>query len=151
MQIKKILITTDLSEESKKAYPVALSLAQCCGAEITLLSVIDTSIQFGYSGILDMPVVFVPNAVKEVRTKVLSDLEQHKADNFAGANVQVEVKEAAGPVHHAIAEYIRERPIDIVVMATHGRSGIERALIGSVSEHVVRKSSKPVMLVPCKV
>jgi nucleotide-binding universal stress UspA family protein len=54
------------------------------------------------------------------------------------------------PVHHIITDFINESGVDLVVMASHGRSGIRRTFMGSVAEQVLRASPKPVLVVPAK-
>lgn len=150
VQFRKILVTSDLSDESTKAYIMARGMADKFGSTVTLLSVVDTSIQFGYGGIFEMPMVYVPEALSEILQRVGSELEAHVAEHFAGTEVTSVVKESTGPVHHTIASFIDDGDFDLVIMATHGRSGLRRMMIGSVAEQVLRASSAPVLLVPVR-
>ncbi|MFO0416403.1 MAG: universal stress protein, partial [Pseudomonadota bacterium] len=59
-----------------------------------------------------------------------------------------EVCEAPTGVQHTITNYIANNQIDLIVMSSHGRSGIARALLGSVTEYVLRHCKKPVLVVP---
>jgi nucleotide-binding universal stress UspA family protein len=148
--IKKILVTTDLSEDACKAYPLARLLAQSFGAQIVVLTCIDTSIQLGIGGSLEMPVMYVPETIAAIKEKTIAELREHLKTNFPEGAPEHLVREAAMPVHHIISDTIKDSGADLVVIASHGRSGIRRTLMGSVAEQVLRSSEKPVLVVPAK-
>lgn len=148
--IKTILVTTDLSDEALKAYPYARSLAKAYGAKIYVLTCIDTSIQLGIGGSMEMPVMYVPETIAAIKEKTINDLRQHLKTHFPDESPEYVVREAALPVHHIITDFIKESGVDLVVLASHGRSGIRRTLMGSVAEQVLRASNKPVLVVPVK-
>ena len=148
--IKTILVTTDLSDEALKAYPYARSLARAYGAKIYVLTCIDTSIQLGIGGSMEMPVMYVPETIAAIKGKTIMDLRQHLKTHFPAESPEYVVREAALPVHHIITDFIKESGVDLVVLASHGRSGIRRTLMGSVAEQVLRASHKPVLVVPVK-
>lgn len=148
--IKKILVTTDLSDEALKAYPLARAIAQSFGAQIVVLTCIDTSIQLGIGGSLEMPVMYVPETIAAIKEKTVNELREHLTTNFPEGAPEYLVREAAMPVHHIISDVIKESGADLVVMASHGRSGIRRTLMGSVAEQVLRASEKPVLIVPAR-
>ena len=148
--IKTMLVTTDLSDEALKAYPFARSLAKAYGAKIYVLTCIDTSIQLGIGGSMEMPVMYVPETIAAIKEKTINDLRQHLKTHFPDESPEYVVREAALPVHHIITDFIKESGVDLVVLASHGRSGIRRTLMGSVAEQVLRASNKPVLVVPVK-
>lgn len=148
--IKKILVTTDLSEEAVKAYPHARVIAKSFGAQIIVLTCIDTSIQLGIGGSLEMPVMYVPETIAAIKEKTVKELRDHLKANFPEESPEFLVREAAMPVHHIITDVIKESGADLVVIASHGRSGLRRTLMGSVAEQVLRASEKPVLVVPAK-
>ncbi len=148
--IKTILVTTDLSDEALKAYPYARSLARAYGAKIYVLTCIDTSIQLGIGGSMEMPVMYVPETIAAIKEKTINDLRQHLKSHFPEESPEYVVREAALPVHHIITDFIKESGVDLVVLASHGRSGIRRTLMGSVAEQVLRASHKPVLVIPVK-
>jgi nucleotide-binding universal stress UspA family protein len=147
---KTILVTTDLSDEALKAYPYARSLAKAYGAKIFVLTCIDTSIQLGIGGSMEMPVMYVPETIAALKEKTINDLRQHLKTHFPDESPEYVVREAALPVHHIITDFIKESDVDLVVIASHGRSGIRRTFMGSVAEQVLRASHKPVLVVPAK-
>jgi nucleotide-binding universal stress UspA family protein len=145
---QQILLTTDLSPDSALAYPHAIALAKTYGASLTILCCVDTSLQFGIGGAFDMPVVYVPEALTAVKERAVKDLQAHVAEHFSGITVHQRVEEAPQPVQNTIVDFIRKNPVDMVVLASHGRSGISRAFLGSVAEQVIRHCPKPVLVVP---
>jgi len=148
--IQKILVTTDLSDEAMKAYPYARSLAKVYGAQIYVLTCIDTSIQLGIGGSMEMPVMYLPETIAAIKEKTINELREHLKTNFPDESPDYVVREAALPVHHIITDFIKESGIDLVVIASHGRSGIRRTFMGSVAEQVLRSSTKPVLVVPVR-
>jgi nucleotide-binding universal stress UspA family protein len=149
-EITKILVTTDLSDEAVKAYPFVRSLAKAYGAKIYVLTCIDTSIQLGIGGSMEMPVMYVPETIAAIKEKTIAQLKEHLHVHFPDDSPEYIVREGAMPVHHIITDFIKESGVDLVVIASHGRSGIRRTFLGSVAEQVLRGSSKPVLVVPAR-
>jgi nucleotide-binding universal stress UspA family protein len=149
-EMKKLLVTTDLSDEALKAYPYVRSLAKAYSAKIYVLTCIDTSIQLGVGGSMEMPVMYVPETIAAIKEKTIAELKEHLQSHFPDESPEYIVRESAMPVHHIITDFIKESGVDLVVMASHGRSGIRRTIMGSVVEQVLRASPKPVLVVPAK-
>jgi nucleotide-binding universal stress UspA family protein len=148
--IKHILLTTDLSAEAMKAYPYASSLSTTYGASLHILTCIDTSIQLGVGGSMEMPIMYVPETIAAIKERTTKDLADHVKEHFPGSAPTLHIREAAVPVHHTIIDFIQQSNVDLVIMGSHGRSGLARTFIGSVAEQVLRGSSKPVLVVPAK-
>lgn len=148
--IKDILVTSDLSPEAVKAYPIARSLARAYGAKIRLLTCLDTSIQLGVGGTMETPIMYVPETIAALKEKTIADLREHVKEHFPEETPEFFVQEGTKPVHHTISEVIQETSPDLVVMASHGRSGLVRTFMGSVAEQVLRSSPKPVLVVPAR-
>ena len=146
--MKKIVVTTDLSDQSKVAFPVAAKLAQTFGSEIVLLAVIEDPSQAALNYALEFPVFPNPDIREQLTNKIRTDLQKLSEANFATIKCGVSVREAKGAVHHEIIACAREHTADLIVIATHGRSGLKRMLIGSVAEKVVREAACPVLTVP---
>ena len=147
-----ILVTTDLSSEATKAYPYAVSLVEQYKARLTLLSCIDTSTGYSPSGVgsLEAPSLYVAETIDELRQGIREDMRKHTSEHFRDIVPHQEIREAPYEAQHSIVSYIHENLFDLVVMASHGRSGISRALVGSVAEHVIRHSKTPVLVVPTR-
>jgi nucleotide-binding universal stress UspA family protein len=151
--LKRILITTDLSSDAVKAYPYAVAMTKQFGAELTLLSCIDTSVGYSPSGVgsLEAPSLYVAETIEDLRKTVANDLRKHIQDHFAELSPKLEIREAPYEVQHSILSFVQENPFDLIIMASHGRSGISRALLGSVTEYILRHCKTPVLVVPTNV
>lgn len=135
---ESILLPTDGSEASKAAYDHAMEIAERFDATLHVLYVADTT---EYS-----TVTFENNVVdsleregKQVVDGVVEDAEARDVD-AVGVVMQ-------GGAYETIQSYIDENDVDMVVMGTHGRSGFDRIVLGSVTEHVVRTADVPVVTV----
>jgi|694.fasta_scaffold01759_7 nucleotide-binding universal stress UspA family protein len=146
---RSILVTTDLSPAAAVAYPAARSLAVAYDAVVTVLTCLDVSVHLGESSSgLEMPLVYLPAAVDAAKARTEEELREHLLQHFPGMPAKHAVTEAARPVHHTIVEHIRRSEAELVVIASHGRTGISRALLGSVAEHVARHSHVPTLIIP---
>jgi len=134
----RILLPTDGSEASDRAVAQAIGLARETGARLHVLYVVE-DIPYAPEMMDDE----VESQLRETGEKVLSSLRE-RADE-AGIEVVAELRE--GAPHAAILEYADEADVGLVVMGTHGRSGLDRYLLGSVTERVVRTADVPVLTV----
>ena len=139
----RILLPTDGSEVAEAAAAHAVALAAATGATLHVLSVVDAEA----IGIVT-PVAL---DVDEVRTSLRRAAEEAtaavaEAAESAGVDV-VEAVEVGVP-DEEIRDYAAANDVDLVVMGTHGRGGVDRFLLGSVTERVVRGSAVPVLAVP---
>ncbi len=148
--MQKILLTTDLSEESKIAFEVAKKLARSLKASVDLLAVIEDPAQAAMMYALDFPVLPDPDIRVQLVEKVQKDLEELQKELFEDLDCKCNVLEAEGPVHSEILRFARENKNDLIIIATRGRTGLKRMVIGSVAEKVVRESEIPVLSVPAK-
>lgn len=148
--MKKILVTSDLSEESKEAFPYAVKFAKAFDAAITLLAVIEDPAQAAFSYALDFPVYPSPDIQKQVYKKIESDLNELALKHFSQLPCECKIVEASGPVHGEILRVAKSDSFDMIVMATHGRTGFRHLLIGSVAERVMREANCPVVIVPSR-
>jgi nucleotide-binding universal stress UspA family protein len=136
LPIHTILHPTDFSERSGHAFRLACSLARDYKARLVVLHVLPPSIIAYGEGIIPVP-------VDEGR------LESLKAE-FDGlrlhcGHLQVEYRLAEGDPAAEILRTAEEGPCDLIVLGTHGRTGLGRLLLGSVAEEVVRKATCPVL------
>lgn len=139
-----ILFPTDGSDESLRALDHALGFAEKYDAVLHTLYVVDTSYPYtGFDGSgLDLEPIY--EALRREGERTIQRIEE-RADRagtaFVGATRE------AGVVHRAILEYADENDVDLIVMGTHGRRGLDRWLLGSVTERVVRTAEVPVLTV----
>jgi nucleotide-binding universal stress UspA family protein len=149
---KKIVLTTDLSDDAIKAYAYAHSLAERYSATLTALSCIDTSIQYAHAGAgtLEVPAIYSTEDVSQLVEGVRKDLSAHIQQFFPGISVAKEVRHAPVGVEQTIVSFCHEHKADLVIIASHGRTGIRRALLGSTAEYVLRHANCPVLVVPTR-
>jgi nucleotide-binding universal stress UspA family protein len=134
--IRTILHPTDLSGEAESAFHVASSLARDYGAELVLLTVYPPPLTGAEAVDRTRP----DGAIKE---DLLTQLRGLKVD----PTVRVEYRAEEGRPADEILVVAREVRADLIVMGTHGRSGIRRVVMGSVAETVNRRASCPVVTV----
>ena len=146
--MKKILLTTDLSESSRKAFSVAKAHAKAFDATIVLLAIIEDPSQAAMIYAMDFPIQPDPDIRQQLVEKVRKDLDELVGKELSDVKCDAHVVEANGPTHAEIINYAKENDVDMLVIATHGRTGLSRILIGSVAEKVVRESHCPVLTVP---
>ena len=148
-KLKKLLVTTDLSETSEQALPIAAMMAQKTGAEITLLTVIDFDPQLPPGAIALLP-SREESLKEEVRGKVTAQLDKLVATHLPECGeVERRVLEQGGAAA-GICDFAERGDFDLIIMASHGRSGVARMVLGSVAEKVVRHAPCAVLTVPAK-
>jgi nucleotide-binding universal stress UspA family protein len=142
----KILLPLDGSELSLKAADHAKALAEATKASIVLVQVIDSEAQLisQASGITIEPIAMGEVTVDAARSAVAAQraAAQQTLDSvketLEAAGIQVETSIREGQPGEEIVEAVQEYGCDVVVIATHGRTGFRRAILGSVADHVAR-------------
>jgi nucleotide-binding universal stress UspA family protein len=139
MSFRKILCPTDFSEGSRRALRLAIEELGA-GAEIVLAHVWQAPFVYG-------PETVVPGSVV-VETKAMAEAElarwKSEAERLGGKRVSTVL--ASGAPWHEIVQLAKRDPgIDLIVMGTHGYTGLEHVLLGSVAERVVRHAPCPVL------
>ena len=142
---KKILVPLDGSVLAEKVLPHVTALAKGSGAEVTLASVVELSL-----GVAGAKLEAFPQAAAEqkaaLRGEAMGYLEKvRRALKDLGVAAGVTLLE--GDVASAIIACAEQKGFDLIAMATHGRSGIDRFVMGSIAEKVVRNASTPVLLI----
>jgi nucleotide-binding universal stress UspA family protein len=134
-----MLIPTDGSEAANRAVDHGADLAAVHDASVCLLYVVDAT---SFSG---MGTETVGSDPIGAATGEGEDVVQAAAERIADRGIDISTAVEQGVPDETILRYIRDEAFDIVVMGTHGRSGIQRYLEGSVTEQVVRSSAAPVL------
>ncbi len=142
VEIRRILVPIDLSDASSKVAAYAVALAQRLGAELTALYVVEEN-----EGILGFSVATADaeKSLEELENEAERDLRAH-ANRYLAPGTRVMV--CAGDPAAKVLETAREIGADLIVMGNHGRSGLERMILGSTAEHVIRHADVPVVSVP---
>lgn len=144
LTIRKILFATDFSPPSQHALKYACDLAEKFDSQLHLLHVVQDLMPFmGEPGML---VPNVSNYLVELRDSAQRALEELPPKEFSAAGQAIRVLRT-GPPFLEIVRYAKEAGIDLIVLGTHGRSGLKHVLLGSVAENVVRKAPCPVLTV----
>lgn len=141
--IAKILVPIDFSNYSKNALRFAVNFAKKFDSQIYLVYVVEPVI---YPSDFSMGQVTFPVADLEMNEKASSELA-NLAKTEIGTDIQVETIIKTGKPFVEINETAREQDIDLIIIATHGHTGMEHLLFGSTAEKVVRKAPCPVLTI----
>ncbi len=145
MKIKNILCPVDFSTPSDISVQHAESLASLFGARLYLLHVIEHLHGDEHYMILMLTPQEIAEKMKKEAEKQLNNLAKKIKKEL---KVMIEVRE--GKAFVEIVKAAGEKNIDLIVMGSHGRTGLSHVLIGSVAERVVRKAQCPVLIVKNK-
>lgn len=144
IDLRRLLIPTDFSKFSANALAYAAAFAEKFGAELHLLHVVQS-----YAMLVPDSLNVVPPvgpSVEELTVAVRAALDRAvQENNLERFTVHREVRE--GSPFYEIIQYAKEKDVDLIVMGTHGHSGLVHVLLGSVTEKVVRKAPCPVLTV----
>jgi len=138
---EQVLITTDGSSSAEAAVEHAVAVAGAYDATLHVLSVVDISVVAG--GPTAAPPVDLIDELQDQGTKATDRVAERARE--AGVDVVTEVREGfPGP---GLLDYADEADIDLIAMGTHGRTGVDRLLLGSTTERTIRRAKVPVMSV----
>ena len=145
MQIRSILLPTDFSECGNYALSYAASLARTFKASIICINVIEPIVPtVGYSGMTEpLPMADITEQLEDSAERELPKLAE--CDECSGIDVEELV--VHGEAASEIVRVAKERDVDLIVISSHGRTGLGRILFGSTAESVVRHASCPVLVV----
>lgn len=138
---KRILVPTDLSEGAEQALDYACELARMLGAEIHLLNVV----AIPSLGVPELGVAMTSTIIDQLVTENQTALDRLAQTRCTAQLGQVLIR--VGDPRDVIERIAEELGADLIVMGTHGRRGISRALLGSVAETVVRSAPCAVLTV----
>lgn len=139
LPLKRILVPVDFSRTSLKALHYAVPIAKQFGARLILLHVIEFPNycpEIGYVG-------FDAKVIREDLEKRLRELARRAVPQDIAAEIVVE----CGAGFDAIATYAKKRKVDLVILTTHGYTGLKHVFLGSTAERVVRHAPCPVLVV----
>ncbi|MCX6149862.1 MAG: universal stress protein [Ignavibacteriales bacterium] len=139
-QFKNILVPIDFSDYSKRALQYAFNLANLFGSKIFLIYVIEPVI---YPADFSMGQVALPAIDIEMNSRAKEELENLAKKEISGLEVTTIIK--TGKPFVEIIETASENDIDLIIIASHGHTGVEHILFGSTAEKVVRKAPCPVL------
>src|ERR687890_2717860 len=145
MLIRSILLPTDFSECANYALSFAASFARQAGARIICVHVIEPVVPtVGYTGMTEpLPLADITEQLEDSAERELPKLAE--CDECSGIDVEELV--VHGEAASEIVRVAKERDVDLIVISSHGRTGLGRILFGSTAESVVRHASCPVLVV----
>ena len=145
-EMKRILVPLDGSRLAEQALPFAMTLADALDSRLFIIRVIDIPA-------IVTPAMYpeiAPVQMVEIRDQAREDAEtflQDKRDDLSRKGFDVESVLVEGSPAEQVIQYTEKANIDLVVMSTHGRSGLSRWALGSVADRIVRHGHCPVMLI----
>jgi universal stress protein A len=143
IHLNRILVPIDFSDYSKNALKYATPFAEQFGASLDLLYVVEPTI---YPADFSFGQIGFPNVDEELRLRGCQEL-QALVEREIGTRVKARFAVRTGKPFYEINQYADEEGIDLIIIATHGHSGVEHILFGSTAEKVVRKAPCPVLVV----
>ncbi|HEV2912785.1 MAG TPA: universal stress protein [Pyrinomonadaceae bacterium] len=145
MEIRSILLPTDFSECANYALSYAASFARQANASIVCVHVIEPVVPtVGYTGMAEpLPMADLSDQLEDSAERELPKIAE--CDECAGLNIEEVI--AHGDAASEIVRVARERGVDLIVISSHGRTGLGRMLFGSTAESVVRHAPCPVLVV----
>ncbi len=143
ISISRIMCPVDFSESSDHALGYAVDLARMFGAQLTLLHVVEVPFlpSYAMAGVpdLSLPLEQIEEGARKGLERLIEECRKK--------HERVETELRTGTAFMEIINYAREIQADMIVMGTHGRTGLSHIIIGSVAEKVVRKAPCPVLTI----
>jgi len=137
--MQHLLVPVDFSEPADTALTYAMALAGKLGARLTLVHVIHLAPLGVAEGGTVLPYL------EAIEAQAQEGMEEYRA-KVQAAELNVDVVITHGVPFQSIIEVAKERQVDLIVMGTHGRTGVSHVLLGSVAERVVRLAPCPVLI-----
>ena len=143
MSFQNILVPFDLSSPSNKAFKVALDLAQKYDSKITLITCVEGDAWHHkfYDARADTQLL---KAQTKVAKKYMEKLEA--TANKVGVKIKLQIIKSTS-VAKDIATFAKSRKMDLIVISSHGRTGFDKLVLGSVANGVIQRTSVPVLLI----
>lgn len=143
MEVRRILFPTDVSEGSAHAVPYVADLTRHYGAKLYIIHVVyDITRATG----MYVPHINMDELYRDIETSAKRELEKCCVEELRGYK-NIEYRILKGVPHEEILKFADENNIDMIIMGTHSRKGLDRVIFGSTAERVVRHAKCPVLTV----
>jgi len=145
---KKVLFCTDFSENADYAFDYAFGIAK---RDSSLLYILHILAENPYKAYAD--VMITGEDLEKLQKAIEEDLDNKFRDHYVKKiedGIKFEIVTISGREDEEILKFAKKENVDIIVMGTHGRTGIEHVFFGSVAEKVLRHSPFPVFVIPCR-
>jgi nucleotide-binding universal stress UspA family protein len=143
LSIKRIVVGTDFSEGSDAAMATAFAFAAAHDAVVDLVHIIEPGVLFAPTALGAMPLADGPALFEEIDRALAARAEEGQRSGIVCQTSSLEGFPPGELVRHA-----KKTSADLIVVGTHGRTGITHAILGSVAERVVQRAACPVLVVP---
>lgn len=143
VEIKKILFPCDFTENSIKIIPYVLSLSEKYNSMIYILHVVDDLSKWGGFFIPHLSMDMFQNEAVKGAEKMMEKIYNEHLQDCPDSQKKI----ITGDPALEIIKTVESEEIDLVIMGTHGRKGLEHIILGSVAEHIVKKSPVPVLTI----
>jgi len=141
-----IMVPTDGSGFDHEAVRVALMVAQRCRADVRLVRAFQIGAFLGMDTSPESATVS-PSMLEEERERIADDLHKLAAECRKTSDAQIDVALEEGPIPDALEAYAMRNNVDLIVISSHGRGGIARLSLGSVTDMLIRHTAVPVLVV----
>ena len=145
---KKVLFCTDFSENSDYAFEFAYGIAKRDEGLLYILHVIPHNPQQTY-----VDTMIDSETLERIQKNIEEDLDNNYRERYEkkiGGEIKFEIVTKSGREDEEILKFAKDEKVDIIVVGTHGKTGIEHVFFGSVAEKVLRHSPVPLFVIPCK-
>ena len=143
LNIRRILVPIDFSVHSKNALRYAVPMAESFGASLHLVYVVEPTV---YPADLGFGQVVLPGVEEELRDKGLDELRK-LIEREIGDRAKATSVVRTGKPHQEILREAEEREVDLIIVASHGHTGVEHILFGSTASRIVRLAKCPVLTI----
>ena len=141
MAAQRFLVPLDFSEYASQALDYAIKLASQLGARLTLLHVVQPLPMDG----VDMGVTLPYTYIQDLEAEIMQSMHNY-LERVTAAGLEGKIAVVHGVPFHEIIEMAKAQQMDLIIMGTHGRTGFQHVLLGSVAEKVVRLAPCPVLV-----
>ena len=142
LSLRKILVPVDFSEFSEKAVEYGSEFAKAFGAELVLCHVLELPVYPVAIGLGSVPPIMTDDLMPDIEKRLEADAAQ-----WVDPEVKVQRIVREGAPFVEIVQMARDEDVDLIIMPTHGRTGLSHVFMGSTAERVVRKAPCPVLVV----
>ena len=146
---EKILVCLDGSKLAEQILPYAVEQALRLDSKVVLLHVVVDPVVVAAGAVIPVPASAIPEATQEEESEARAYLDS-VAKPLRQKGVDIELVTLYGTAGEAIVRYARDKGMGLIAMATHGRSGLGRAVFGSVADFVLRESGLPILVIKPK-
>jgi len=146
---EKILVCLDGSKLAEQILPYAVEQALRLDSKVVLLRVVVDPVVVAAGAVIPVPASAIPEETQEEESEARAYLDS-VAKPLRQKGVDIELVTLYGTAGEAIVRYARDKGMGLIAMATHGRSGLGRAVFGSVADFVLRESGLPILVIKPK-